>query len=160
MSQCDLFSEKMIRRPKPGESDLDEMMKEFEKNPAQTSSVLVNKRKPDSGPEPETKKPKSVFARQRESRSKPEPAPEIVNLSVLSEITERTCSRLPVPPCPSGSTGFPEILKLDKISGSGETKRSLFSQQFMKMKQSFSDSTLSSQSFTREPVNTPLSLAG
>ena len=151
----------MLRRPKPGECDLEDMMKEFVKNPTPASTTLVNKRKPDSAPEQEIKKTKSVFARQRgESKTKPEPAPEMVNLSVLSEIVEKNSSTVPVPPCLMDSTGFPEIFKLDKTrGGSGENKKSLFSQKFLKMKQSFSHTnTLSLQS--QNPTAHPVRLIG
>lgn len=150
----------MLRRPKPGESDLDEMMTEFESQRSSSSAAPVNKRKFQE-PEPENKKPKSVFARRREEKAGPdrklEPKHETVNLSVLSEIVERNDCSAPVAPNLRGNYAFPEVLKLEKTDEPRVSKASLFSQQFQKMKSGFSDPEQTSKELQKNICQEPTS---
>jgi len=141
----------MLRRPKPGEDDLEAMMKEFQKSgKSKPAASIIKKRRPNpalpghSDRELEQpKKPKSVFAQRRQEQIKKiadADTPEKVVTSVLTEIVERDVINAPLPPSLlSSQTGFPEVLKMDSIQkNKNMNKRTLFYEQFQKMKSELS----------------------
>jgi len=152
----------MLRRPRPGEDDLDAMLEDFESGrvkPAAAAATVVKRAADETAPPVvEAKKTKSKFARDRASRTGAEPSsqtesrePEaklepmvekVVDQLVLRGIVERDVGSVTALP-PSGSAwsqaDFPPVLKLTaNTAGAGATdkasKRSIFAQQFMKMK--------------------------
>ena len=140
----------MLRRPRPGEVDLEEMMKDFEKE-SKPSATVVSKRKSPAPTAGSMKRPKSVFAQQREAANNLETTynatpDDNATLPVLTEIVEKRLLEPAQPPtrCTSGlSSSFPEVLRLEpavSIQNSRPSKKSLFSQQFMKMKKGLAQS--------------------
>lgn len=150
-----------IRRPKPGEDDLEEMSKQFEADRAKaaasvSSPNIVNKR-PNAEQESSKdgkKKQKSLFSQQRQKKNenKTDPKYQIPEAqeksdeqeNVLTEIVEKNLfgqinvSAPVLPEANKASKHFPDIIKIiDNNSDSQpESKRSLFSQQFQHMKKS------------------------
>jgi hypothetical protein len=155
----------MARRPRPGEDDLDAMLTDFESGRVQPAAVVV-KKDPKAAPPPiEPKRSTSKFARDRASRTAADPRPkksepedvklepmeDVVGQLVLRGIVERDVEQLAVvaPPTWTGpaQADFPPIIKLTTTKfGEGDnevpskpSRRSIFAQQFMKMKRSLSD---------------------
>jgi len=132
----------MLRRPRPGEDDLDQMMKEFEKDSKPAASACVSKRKSPDPQSQQSKKTKSLFAKRRQDScgaTKEVPTTQL-SISVLSDIKEKEVNFSDfLPPQITTNTAFPEILKLSSAREPNVSKKSLFSQQFMKMKQNISD---------------------
>ena len=147
----------MARRPRPGEDDLEAMLKEFEKGRLQPAAAVV-KRVAEAAPAAgESKKTRSKFARDRDAgragsaASVAENKEETVGNEemevdegasqlVLRGIVERDVTRVTAV-APAGGSGrtsadFPPILKIadTRRGAGGPSKRSIFAEQFMKMK--------------------------
>ena len=126
-------------------------MKEFEANPQPSSAVLVRKRPEDVADEPvlnklskrksepgDSDRKKSRFAQKREAEGvrKPDTRPVPTPGNVLTDIVEKSGELTAVPPPVPTDAPFPHILKLDTITQEPKVRqRSLFAQQFMRMKQ-------------------------
>jgi hypothetical protein len=133
------------------------MLAEFESGRSQPAAAVVTKRS-GAQPEPpaEAKKARSKFARDRaagrseqkaEEEEQLEPPVDMIDNLVLRGIVERDVEGLVALP-PEGrhqqAPDFPPILKIttakpgDEGGGGKPSKRSIFAQQFMKMKNSLS----------------------
>ena len=152
-----------LQRPKPGEEDLEEMMRQFEEQKIEpaASSVSKSRQKPAEG----IKKPKSLFSQRRAKdhvvkdnvKIKFE-LPDKTKLqtenehsaSVLNEIVEKNTSgkmknNLPVMSIDSStSKHFPDVMKISSFkpnhaTTSASKNKSLFAQQFEQMKREMSD---------------------
>jgi len=150
-----LLQEMSLRRPKPGEDDLEEMSRQFEADKAKSAASvsranIVNKRPSGSGEggKEGIKKQKSLFSQQRQKQKEDQAnqkyqIPEVKEKQedVLTEIVEKNLFgqikvRAPtLPTTNNDSKHFPDIIKIssEKLDNS-QSKRSIFSQQFHQMK--------------------------
>ena len=147
-----------VRRPKPGEDDLEEMMRQFEEQKLKPSASSVNKRQVSS-PEEDAKRQKSLFSQRRAKKtdgnaekenlkikfqlpdqSEKDENENGVNENVLNEIIEKNISGNVMANMPTATSKlFPDVMNSSNfesthtISCSGK-KKSLFSQKFQQMK--------------------------
>ena len=149
----------MARRPRPGEEDLDAMMAEFESGRSQPAASVTKRAAPPSATLPgEAKKTKSKFARDRdgttaggrdgqeEAAIRLEPPVDVVSQLVLRGIVERNVEGVVVRPPDvrqQQHQDFPPIIKLASTKvrnneAGKPSKRSIFAQQFLKMKSGLS----------------------
>ena len=149
----------MARRPRPGEEDLDAMMAEFETGRSQPAASVTKRAAPPSATLPgEAKKTKSKFARDRdgttaggrdgqeEAAIRLEPSVDVVSQLVLRGIVERNVEGVVVRPPDvrqQQHQDFPPIIKLASTKVRNDeagkpSKRSIFAQQFLKMKSGLS----------------------
>jgi len=144
-----------IRRPKPGEDDLEEMSRLFEADRAKavssvSSDNIVNKRPiaEQESIKDGKKKHKSLFSQQRQKPKENNTdskyqIPEVQEKQedVLTEIVEKNlfgqikASAPTLPEANKASKHFPDIIKVSDIKlRNPDSKRSIFSQQFHQMK--------------------------
>ena len=142
-----------MRRPKPGEDDLEEMMKEFEAQKLIPSASVVNVKKREKDKGEVAGKKASIFSQKRLNKNENEikkkfhipekECPQESESDVLTDIIEKNVTgdvNVTEPCLPhenAVSKHFPDVIKLVDINSfqdSKDNKKSLFAKQFQRMK--------------------------